>query len=471
MIHAPSPNQNRVLIIGLDCAEPSLVFHKFKDQLPTLSAMMESGSWGTLRSTDPPLTIPAWSSMLSGYDPGALGCYGIRNRNHYSYDTMTISTSLDIQKPRIWDYAAAHNMRSILVGIPQTYPVKPISGCMISGMLTPDLECACTWPADLKNEIMDKFPGYAIDIENFRNISTESLRDQIWDMTEIRFRLFRHLIHTRPWDFAMMVEIGLDRLHHGFWHYWDREHPLHPGETKYSRIIPEYYRFLDTHIAKILEILPDKTHVFIVSDHGAQAMTGGFRLNQWLLQNGYLVLKNHPENSITLDRNRIDWSKTVAWGEGGYYGRIFLNIKDREPSGILPRSMAQSVRSEIARKLETIADMQGQTNRIIFPDCEFEVIHGFPPDIMVYFGNLSVRALEGFSTDGLFTLQNDRGPDGANHDTHGIFISNQPHTSGGDIGPLDILDITPSTLSILGIPVPDSLNGRTLNYDNLLSNE
>jgi len=85
---------------------------------------------------------------------------------------------------------------------------------------------------------------------------------------------------------------------------------------------------------------------------------------------------------------------------------------------------------------------------------------------MVYLGNLAVRALEGFNTDGLFTLHNDRGPDGANHNVNGIFMSNVPFAGGGDIGPLDILDITPTILELLGIPVPDSLNGKTLRFNN-----
>ena len=94
----------RVCIIGLDCADPELVFERFADDLPTLTALRAQGMWGPLRSCHPPITVPAWSVMLSGRNPGALGIYGFRNRKDHSYDRLSIATSRDVKVPRIWDH-------------------------------------------------------------------------------------------------------------------------------------------------------------------------------------------------------------------------------------------------------------------------------------------------------------------------------------------------------------------------------
>ena len=74
----------KVIVIGLDCAPPDLVFEKWKDKLPVLRGLMEKGVYGPLRSTDPLITIPAWTSMVTSKNPGTLGLYGIRNRQDYS---------------------------------------------------------------------------------------------------------------------------------------------------------------------------------------------------------------------------------------------------------------------------------------------------------------------------------------------------------------------------------------------------
>src|SRR5260370_41029332 len=88
----PNPRASKVAVIGLDCAEPSLLFDKFADRLPNLTRLRRRGMWGNLRSCDPPITVPAWMSMMSSKDPGTLGYYGFRNRADRSYEKMTTAT-------------------------------------------------------------------------------------------------------------------------------------------------------------------------------------------------------------------------------------------------------------------------------------------------------------------------------------------------------------------------------------------
>ena len=460
-------DRERLVVIGLDCAEPSLVFSHFASELPTFQRLMAKGFHGNLRSTDPPLTIPAWSALTTGKDAGELGCYGIRNRRDYQYNSLSISTSADIAFPRIWDTLARYGRKSIIAGVPQTFPVKPVNGYLIAGMLAPNTTSQFTWPVELKTEILDRYPDYRIDIGNFRSMKPGELRDQIFTMTHTRFNTFKYLLDSKPWDFAMMVEIGLDRLHHGFWHYWDTTHPLYPGQNEFEDVLLDYYRMLDRELSDLLSILPQDTAVLIVSDHGAQAMKGGLRINEWLRFNGHLELWQNPRSEQPLEPAMINWSRTSAWGEGGYFGRIFLNVDGREPSGFIPAFKYESVRETIAAQLTTMLEPvetacgvpEHMGNRVIFPDKHFKVCNGIAPDLMVYLGDLAWRSLgsvghnpETFG-NGLFTRKNDRGPDGANHDFNGLIISNipEPGTISGRES-WNILDVEPFIRTYFGIP-------------------
>ena len=118
----------RVLIIGLDCAEPSLVFDKYRAETPNLQSLISRGAWGELESTTPPITVPAWMCSLTSKDPGQLGVYGFRNRADHSYEKMTIANARSFNEPAIWDYLGRAGKQSYLVGVPPSFPPKPVVG-------------------------------------------------------------------------------------------------------------------------------------------------------------------------------------------------------------------------------------------------------------------------------------------------------------------------------------------------------
>ena len=136
----------RAMIIGLDCAEPSLVLGRFRDQLPTLSALADAGAYGRLESVVPPITVPAWSCMMSSRTPGDLGIYGFRNRADHSYDGLFIANGAAVKEPRLWDIVGRRGMRSIVLGVPGTFPVRPLNGVMVSCFLTPSTQSQYTFP-------------------------------------------------------------------------------------------------------------------------------------------------------------------------------------------------------------------------------------------------------------------------------------------------------------------------------------
>jgi predicted AlkP superfamily phosphohydrolase/phosphomutase len=286
----------KVLVIGLDCGDPVLVFDQWRDELPNLRRLMEAGAYGPLTSSIPCITVPAWSSMTSGKDPGVLGFYGFRNRADYSYENMSIATGSAVLEPRVWELLGEAGKRVIVVGVPQTYPVKPANGYLISSFLTPSVQRQYTYPDKLRDEI-DRLLGgreYDIDVHQFRTENKDFLLKQIYEMTEKRFIVLKHLLKNKPWDFFMFVEMGVDRIHHGLWQYMDSTHARYEPGNPFQDAIKEYYQYIDRELGEMLSALDDDTVVMVVSDHGAKRMDGGICINEWLRREGYLVLKEEP---------------------------------------------------------------------------------------------------------------------------------------------------------------------------------
>ena len=176
--------------------------------------------------------------------------------------------------------------------------------------------------------------------------------DQVFKMTERRFQVARRLVKNKPWDFFMLCEIGPDRLHHVFWQYYDPRHPLYQPGNKYETAFQDYYRFLDREVGSLLEVLPEDAVTIVMSDHGARPMMGGLCFNDWLMQEGYLAMTEPLAGPTPIAKAPIDWSRTIAWGDGGYYGRLFLNVKGREPQGVVEPAQYEAVRDELIAKLE-----------------------------------------------------------------------------------------------------------------------
>jgi predicted AlkP superfamily phosphohydrolase/phosphomutase len=436
----------RLLLIGLDCASPDLVFGRWRSELPVLSGLMDGGTWGPLHSVHPPVTLPAWSAMVTGRDPGELGLYGFRSRRDRSYAAPRLHDSTTLRAPTLWDRLGAAGKASIVVGFPQSYPVRPIRGCLVSGMLTPSTEVPFTWPHALSEEVLRWAPGYQFDATLHRGGDPERLADEVFAMTRARFGVFRELLRREPWTLAFLHEIGLDRLQHALWHALDA-----PESDGYRRL-REYHHLLDAEIGEILDMIPDGTAVCVASDHGAQRFEGAFAINEWLIQEGYLVLDDKPEPGTPLSPEIVDWSRTRAWADGGYAGRLYLNIRDREPEGTLTASGALRLQTEIRAKLEALSDPAGNFlgNAVYLPEEVYARCAGIPPDLLIYPGDLRLRCAGTVGHPTPFLSANDTGPDTANHAWEGLFVTRDARGMGsGRIEGTGILDIAPDLLGRL----------------------
>jgi len=450
------------MVIGLDCAPPALAFERFAGDMPNLTRLRQAGSWAPLRSTVPPITVPAWTCMFSGRDPGELGLYGFRNREPGSYALHT-ADARDVTAERIWERAGRHGKRVCTLFVPPSYPPTPVNGELVSCFLAPGNDVEHTYPDALADELQARFGPYQPDVADFRSDELPRLRHEIEAMTRQHFAVARHMWQSREPDLLVMVEMGPDRLHHAFWHCFDPEHPRHDPQGPYREVGREYYALLDRELGELVALADQDTAVLVVSDHGARPMLGGICINEWLLREGELVLKGPPPASPTpfasLD---VDWARTRAFSDGGYYARLFLNVKGREPEGCVE---PEEVPALLASLRERIAGIEGPVagappHRIVAPRDEYRALNGVPPDLCLFFGDLAYRAIGSVGHGSVWTHGNDTGPDGCNHDWDGIFVlSGAGAPALGQQPTHAIYDVAATVAGLLDLPPEPGLLG------------
>ncbi|MFO0838040.1 MAG: alkaline phosphatase family protein [Phycisphaerae bacterium] len=460
------PAINKIAVIGLDCAEPGLVFDAWLDRLPNIRRLMQSGLHGQLESCMPPITVPAWSCMTTSKDPGTLGVYGFRNRKDHTYDGLSIATNLAIKEPRVWDLLAAAGKKSISIGVPQTYPItRPPNGLQVTCFLTPGIDSDYTHPKELKQEIASVVGEYIIDCKDFRTENKKWLLEQIYEMTDKRFKLCKHLLATKPWDLFWMVEMGTDRIHHGFWQFMDKQHHRYEAGNPFEHAIRDYYAHLDKLIGELLETIElNTTAVWIVSDHGAKRMDGGFCFNDWLIREGLLTMKQPVTAKNAFKFDEVDWTKTKVWGEGGYYARCFINREGRESQGQVKAAEYEAFRDEMIRRIEALRDHRGRpmNNRAYKPENIYRKVNGVAPDLVVIFGDLHWRSVGTIGNPDVYTFENDTGPDDANHAQQGMYILSHPSLGAGKRRDASLYDVTPTILKMMGQKATEGMVGTAL---------
>lgn len=443
----------KLVVIGLDCVPPKLVFDLWKEELPNLSRLIDHGTWGNLRSSTPPITVPAWMCMVTGKDPGQLGIYGFRERDGNSYTKSRIADSSYVKEKTVWDIVGQLGKKSIILGVPPTYPPKKINGVLVSDFLTPSTKHTYTYPKNIAQEIKNVVGEYLLDTK-FRTEDRKHLLKEISLMTKKRFKVANYLLKHKPWDFFMMVEIGTDRIHHAYWKYFDATHRAHDPHNQFKDAILNYYRLIDKQIGQLLKEIPKETIVLVVSDHGAKKMDGAFCINEWLIQEGYLVLNKYPNTVMPLEEADVNWSRTRAWAWGGYYGRVFLNVKGRDPEGLIEKNQFEKERTTLMKKLKSVTDEKGNPlkNSITTPERLYKKVNGNPSDIFTIFGDLAWRAAGTIGHKTLWIFDNDTGPDDAVHDWDGIFIMYDPqHPKSRHVKGMVLYDVASIILSKFGI--------------------
>jgi predicted AlkP superfamily phosphohydrolase/phosphomutase len=443
------------MLVGLDCVPPALAFERYAGCMPNLTRLRERGAFAKLRSTTPPITVPAWTAMISGRDPGELGLYGFRKRVPGSYE-LELADSRDVTLPRVWDVLAEHGLRSSVIAVPPSSPPFAVHGELVSCFLTPDAEAPHTYPAPLAGALRARFGPYIPDVE-VRASAREGLEEALFAMTRQHFAIARHLWESREPDFSMMVEIGSDRLHHAFYAEIDPAHPRHDPSSPFLGVGERYYALLDRELGSLLALADEDTTILVASDHGARPLRGAFRINEWLQREGLLVLREPPSSATPLRPSMVDWSRTRAWAEGGYYARVFCNVRGREPQGVLEERELPVFREQLAQALRAVGGAHGEpwNNRVEAPSSLYRAVRGLAPDLIAIFADLDVRPIATVGTSALYAERDDRDADACNHDMHGIFVlAGAGVTARGELPECQIQDVGATILRLFDVPQP-----------------
>jgi predicted AlkP superfamily phosphohydrolase/phosphomutase len=474
----------KICVIGLDGAVPEIIFGD--ELLVNLRRLMDLGVYGRLESVIPATTVPAWMCMSTSQDPGSLGVYGCRNRLDHSYDNLGFVNSASIKAPAIWDELARVGKKSIIVGVPPNYPPRRVNGISIGCFLTPDtVTNEFTYPSALTAKITELVAEYPVDVKNSGYEKKDWLKEEIFNMSRKQWTVVRSLLAEQEWDYFHFVDIGLDRMQHGFWSYFDPMHAQFEPGNLYQEAIPEYYRWLDAQIGEVLELLDNETIVLVVSNHGAQRLDRDFAINEWLIREGLLVLNEYPKTLTPFEKLNVNWSKTKVWSEGGSFASVFFNIHGRESLGVIPAPEYESFQNEMKARLETLPGENGQPmkSRVFKPQEIYSNTRNVAPDLILHFGELCWHSIGTVGHAKLQVQENDtdsggrasshgwtgetpglhRRPDDCNNSQYGMFILTAPNCPlSGEYEGARLLDMAPTLLDLAGQGIPETMQGRSL---------
>jgi len=437
----------RVFVLGLDSMPPSVLYEGGDGgAFEYVRGLVEEAQRYRMRSCHPPITVPAWMAMYTGKTPGELGIYGFRHRRPGEFGYYIVNSSY-IRHPTLWETLGRQGLRVGVYGVPPTYPPKPVHGFLVTDFTTPGPDKPYTFPPWLRREL-ERATGPTIFDIVYRSHDKDRVARELFHMLENHQRQVGYLATRKNWDFFAYVEIAVDRAHHAFWKYFDRGHPRYEEHPEYSRVIPELYRRIDRWFERLHKQLPRDTVVVIVSDHGIKSMKGAFAINQWLAEQGYLKLRVDPSSlkpGTDLREDMIDWGGTIAWAWGGYYSRLFINLRGREKHGTVEPKYYEETVKQIKKDIEKIRGPSGESwqNMAYRPEELYPEVNGDAPDLMVYLDDLWWRPAGTIGWPSPYLEENDRGPDDAVHDWIGVYAVYDPEgTIGkGDQGEIQIHEI------------------------------
>jgi predicted AlkP superfamily phosphohydrolase/phosphomutase len=456
---------SKLFILGIDGAFPEYFFGKWLDELPNIKKVLERGCYAKLNSTIPPLSVTAWMSIVSGKNPADTGIFEYVYRKNNSYEDFNVVTSKNMREKTIWQIASENNKKSIINHILLTWPIKPFNGILISGPLTPSIkDVDSVYPREIKQELIDNFGEIPpVDIPNFRTLSKEEILGEMQNLTSKHIQIIKYLMKEKEWDMFFAMIPGSDRMNHSFWRYMDEKHRKYEPDSKFKNTLLDYYKFLDKKFGEMLTLLDKDTKIIILSDHGINRMHTRFNLTDWLIKEGYMVLKERIKEKVEFNFNMVDWSKTRVFAIGAYEGQIFINLKGRETQGIVSEEEYSILINELKEKLINInGELDEKLETKIF--LKYEDYNGKrineAPDMIIYFDDLQYGCNNSIiNNETLYSENTAKGSDDAGHSRQGIFIMDNSKTKG-DLGEISYLDVAPTILNLLDIKVPEDMRGR-----------
>lgn len=511
------PRKPRIAVIGLDGAT-FLTLDPLIDAglLPNFARLRSDGVTGPLRATAPPNSPLGWAAFMTGKNAGKHGLFGFFAFEPERY-RLAVSTGARIASRVLWEITSDAGLRSAAVNVPYSYPPRAVDGVTVSGMDTPHGR-PFTNPAAFEPELLGAVPDYRVEMELPRG--TDARKAWILEhglaYVRARAKAIDFVWDRVDPDLFVGVFTATDRIHHFLWAELDPTHPRHdPGLAPACRkLLEDVYVEIDASLGRVLDRVGDEGTVFVVSDHGFSGVQKTFFIHHWLHGLGYLSLTARPRGDASMSALRllrarprlyawardlkrripgirsremsrrsigasapyrkIDWTSTRVFYVNNQGLRI--NLKGREPSGIVEAAEYESLRDELIAKALEIRDPE--TGNAVYARAvrREDLYHGGheagTADVVLVEVNGRPGALENFSTsaqinpdrlDRRFAV---RGIPG-NHADFGVLMACGYGVSRGTrIDGASLQDVAPTILHLLGLPVPAAMDGRVL--DDLL---
>lgn len=499
--------KEKVIIVGIDGATFNLLNPWMRAGfLPYFAKIVAKGVAVPLISTIPPMTVPAWTSLSTGQNPGKHGAFDFYYREGYQ---KKVIDSQAVKSKHLWQILSEAGKKVIVINPPVSYPPHKVNGFFIAGMLTPSYESDYTYPRSLKKKL--KVWDYRIGIELDPGARSHFARSFVFcqDKRKLkklvdyfdqiawkRFQVFKKLARQIDWAFAFILFEGADRLSH---YYWQEERLF---------VIKKHYQILDKILGELLELIGKQGRLIIVSDHGFGKIEKKFYLNNFLNAQGWLTPKKSEFISETilkkgkelievlarlgfpqeqLLRNKwvfrlyqkiyrpsIDFSRTKAFMFTETSRGIWLNVKGREPNGVVLPSDYERLRRLIIRQLRSLRDpVNGKP--IIKALRREEVYQGnyldqAPDILLITYPGYSLEVVMEGETGRLaknnFLKETSLGERNADHEMEGVLMIVGPgvkivkkRTSKNNPR---IIDIAPTVLKLFKTSTPVSMDGRVL---------
>lgn len=502
----------KVLVVGLDAATFDLILPWVEaGVLPTLGRLIREGVHAPLRSTLPALTPPGWTSAATGRNPGKHNVFNFYRGRAGGLQPAPVTPG-DLKSPRVWDIAAQHGRKSIVLRMPLTYPPQASVGVMVSGIMTPKGTEDFVAPAALKATLEAAIPGYRmeVDAENLRQGDLDTFRADAFDLQRVQTEEALHLLRHADWDLCWVMSHTLDKLQHFFWRYMDPSHPAYPGPGPYEHTIRDFHVAFDQALARYLDAVPPDTHVVLLSDHGSAPLHTYFCVMNWLATERFLALKGEgparrglaamgvdaralvrrlkglglgwvpklvpralkgqvPQamSSFSKIAGRIDWSRTRAYCPSAPGSGLWVNLKGREPEGIVePGAEYERVIAELRARLLAYRDPK-TGEPVVTAVHRREDIYQGPhadggPDLLVETAR-TVCMIEGLGRSPLMAAGRAPEERTGNHARDGILVAWGPDVRRGEtLAVRAIEDVTPTVLYLLGLPVDAEMDGAVL---------
>jgi len=502
-------NKTRTLIIGLDGATFDLLKPWSQaGYLPTLTRLMAQGVHGPLLAWPNMNSAAAWTSMVTGCNPGQHGVYDFGTAAPQRGTRWQPTTARSRAKPPFWHFLSAAGAHVGIVNIPITYPVDSVNGFMLAGMDAPSVSSpGFAHPPGLPEELRRAGISYILDAPKLQGPGKRNPHRTpglVRNMVEGRAGAMLHLMKNHAWDTMMAVFIATDRIQH---FYWPREDV--PFDSPSWRPVRSVYEQIDSFLDEALKLVDENTNVLLVSDHGFGPSYYATRVVNQLLGQIGLVSYHHSGSRISsrLFRNLllygrmiiplslqphlarafpkfhlrslsehtywgIDWSNTLAYVHP-YGGQVYVNLKGREVEGIVSPQEYDSIRERVREILMNLTESPHGKRVIRAVKRREELYHGpysqKASDLIIRWDYEIVRDSLCYHANGEpVIIQAQKGSGSSqqwrgSHRPEGIFIAHGPHIKrGATVKNATIYDIAPTILYLQHHAIPGDMDGKVL---------